>query len=341
MAPQSPVGAHRLNPGKLVPPPETERTAARLQRLAERYVPGSGTVRIDALGSGLTNRSYRVNRNGQLFSMRIAAPRARELGLDRGWECRVLRCVSGANLAPAVECCEPRAGVLVTRWAEGSSWTVEEASSPGNIREVALLVRRVHALPLLERPRSVSPGQWIAYYRRALQRLGRDKAFEGRHHRPRGGLERMAESLIEVLGEEPSAGSALCHSDLHVQNLLIAPSGSPVILDWEYAHISDSWWDLAGWACNGDLTAERRELLLRHYLGREPTPAQAERLRRLAWLYDYVCLLWSELYLSSRSDGGEAGRDAPREAVAARAERLADRLAPGLADRLAGRLRHT
>ena len=308
-----------------MPPPDTERTAARLQRLAERYVPGSGTARIDALGSGLTNRSYRVNRNGQLFSLRIAAPRARELGLDRGWECRVLRCVAGANLAPAVECCEPRAGVLVTRWAEGRSWTVEEASSPGNIRKVALLVRRVHALPPPDRPRSVSPGQWIAYYRRELHRRGGGKAFEGRH-RPRGGLGGMARSLIEVLSEEPSASPALCHSDLHVQNLLIAPGGAPVILDWEYAHISDPWWDLAGWACNGDLTAERGELLLRHYMGREPTPAQAGRLRRLAWLYDYVCLLWSELYLSSRSDGGEAGRDAPRDAVSARAERLADRL---------------
>jgi thiamine kinase-like enzyme len=306
-----------------------ERTAARLERLAERYVPGSGTARIDALGSGLTNRSYRVRRNGQLFSLRIAAPRARELGLDRGWECRVLRCAAGADLAPAVECCEPGAGVLVTRWAEGRSWTVEEASSPENIRKVALLARRVHALPPLDRPRSVSPGQWIAYYRRALHRRGGDKAFQGRQ-RALGGFEGIAQSLIEVLSEEPSASPALCHSDLHVENLLIASGGAPVILDWEYAHISDPWWDLAGWACNGDLTAERGELLLRDYLGREPTSAQGGRLRRLAWLYDYVCLLWSELYLSSRSDGGEAGkdppRDAPGDAVRARAERLADRL---------------
>lgn len=303
-----------------------EGTAARLRRLAERYVPGSGTAQIDALGSGLTNRSYRVRRNGQLFSLRIAAPRARELGLDRGWECRVLRCAAGASLAPAVVCCQPRARVLVTRWAEGSSWTVAEASSPGNIRKVALLVQRVHALPPLDRPRSVSPGQWIAYYRRALQRrVGGGEAPEGRR-RPPDGLEAIAQSLIEELSEEPSSSPALCHSDLHVQNLLIAPGGAPVILDWEYAHISDPWWDLAGWACNGDLTAERGELLLRHYLGREPTPAQAGRLRRLAWLYDYVCLLWSRLYLSSPLGGGEGGRDAPSDAVAARAERLAERL---------------
>jgi thiamine kinase-like enzyme len=229
-----------------------------------------------------------------------------------------------------VERCEPRAGILVTRWAEGSSWSVEEASLGENIGKVAELVRRVQGMPLLGRPRIVSPGQWLAHYRRALHRCSGGKALDDRH-RPGGGLEGIAQSLIELLSDEPAASAALCHGDLHVQNLLIAPGAAPVILDWEYAHISDPWWDLAGWACNGDLTAARRELLLRHYLGREPTPAQAERLRGLAWLYDYVCLLWSEVYSSTRSDAGEAmgdapGDAAPRDAVAARAERLADRL---------------
>lgn len=308
-----------------MPPTDMERTAARIERLAERYVPGCGAVRIDTLGSGLTNLSYRVRRDGRSFSLRIAAPRAAELGLDRAWECRVLRCAAGASLAPAMERCEPWAGVLVMRWAEGSSWSIEEASSRENMGKVAELVRRVQGLPLLERPRVVTPGQWIAYYRRALRRCRDARALEERR-RPPGGLEGMAQSLIEALGEGPAPSPALCHSDLHVQNLLIAPGGSPVILDWEYAHISDPWWDLAAWACNGDLSVEREEVLLRLYLGSEPTTAQAERLRRLAWLYDYVCLLWSEVYLSSRGDSAEAARGAAREAVGARAERLTDRL---------------
>jgi hypothetical protein len=40
----------------------------------------------------------------------------------------------------------------------------------------------------------------------------------------------------------------------------------------------------------------------------------------LVWLYDYVCLLWSELYLSQRGDGG----------VAARARLLAARLSASM-----------
>jgi thiamine kinase len=279
-------------------------------------------VQIDPLGSGLVNQSYRVRRDGRAFSLRIAAPRASELGLDRGWECRVLRCAAGAGLAPAVERCEPRAGVLVARWAEGRSWAFDQAGSPATLDTLALLVRRVHGLPLPARARRVRPAQWIAFYHRSLDRCAAGPPSKSPNWRRRE-LAETAQSLLDALGEEPAAQSALCHGDLHVQNLIITAAAEPVILDWEYAHVSDPWWDLAGWACNGDLTAEHRHLLLRRYLGREPTPQGALRLGRLAWLYDYVCLLWSELYLSSRTDRG-AG--AARGAVSARALALAERL---------------
>ena len=37
-------------------------------------------------------------------------------------------------------------------------------------------------------------------------------------------------------------------------------------------------------------------MLLASYLERRPTPPEAARLKLLVWLYDYVCLLWCELY---------------------------------------------
>jgi thiamine kinase-like enzyme len=260
-----------------------------------------------------------VTRDGQAFSLRITAPRANELGLDREWECRVLRCATDAGLAPAVERCEPRAGVLVARWAEGHSWTADQAASPDAIATVAQLARRVHALPLPQQPRLVSPAQWIAFYRRALDRCGAVSPQSS--DRQRLDLDGIAQSLLDALGDVPAPEPVLCHGDLHAQNLIITGAAEPLILDWEYAHVSDPWWDLAGWACNGDLPGERRCLLLQRYLGRLPKAHEALRLGRLAWLYDYVCLLWSELYLSSWSD-----RAAAREAISARARQLAQRL---------------
>ena len=240
----------------------------------------------------------------------------------------MLRCAAGGGLAPAVECCEPRCRRSGDALGGGRPWTVEQAHRPGISRKVALLARRVHALPPPDRPRSVSPGQWIAYYRRALRRrVGGGEASDGRR-RPPDGLEAsgaIADRGIErgAVAEPPRSVTATCTCRIS----LIAPGGAPVILDWEYAHVSDPWWDSGGVGMQrrSDRRAGR-ELLLRHYLGREPTPAQAGRLGRLAWLYDYVCLLWSAALLKLAHGGGEGGRDAPSDAVAARAERLAERL---------------
>ena len=71
-----------------------------LREIAERYVPGSGALAIQRLGSGLVNDSYRVARGDRLYSLRVPTPCAAELGIDREWECRVLGRAEAAGLAP-------------------------------------------------------------------------------------------------------------------------------------------------------------------------------------------------------------------------------------------------
>jgi thiamine kinase-like enzyme len=115
----------------------------------------------------------------------------------------------------------------------------------------------------------------------------------------------------------PGVPSVLCHSDLHAANV-VAGEGGLKLLDWEYAHLTEAFWDLAAWSCNNDLAGEPRRLLLLSYLGRTPRDEETERLGHLAWLYDYVCLLWSELFAAR---GGSEAR-----AVSARARLLAERL---------------
>ena len=88
---------------------------------------------------------------------------------------------------------------------------------------------------------------------------------------------------------------------------------------WEYAHAADPLWDLAGWCANNDLADDVGQALLASYAGRAPTRNEYLRLKLLGWLYDYVCLLWSELYSNLQ-------RDDPQGGIAARAELLAARL---------------
>jgi len=284
-----------------------------VEQLALRYVPGEGPISVERIGSGLVNETYRVARGAGRYSMRLPVQHPVDLGLDRNWECRVLERAEAAGLAPIVECCEPRCGILVSRWVEGGAWAAEQAAQPENIEKIAQLARRIHALPLPEVARTTRLEAWIAHYRQALARHAADA---------HPALQSALAARLAALARLPAPAPVLCHSDLHVQNLIAADHGL-VLLDWEYAHVSEPFWDLAGWAANNDLGAESRHLLLASYLGRKPEAQEAVRLQLLLWLYDYVCLLWSELHLTLRA--GAAGEPAG-EAIRTRAQSLAERL---------------
>jgi thiamine kinase len=275
---------------------------------AERYVPGTGPVDIHRSGGGLVNETYRVVRGGAAFALRMAASNPYDLGVDRDWEWQVLKAACAADLAPAVEHFDPRRGVLITRWEAGESWSEAAVRRPTNIRRMAGLMRRIHALPVPAPARLMSPARWIDYYR------------VGDHAGAAAALRPTAALRLAVLARLPMAAPALCHSDLHPLNL-IDRGASLILLDWEYAHASDPLWDLAGWSANNDLEESLQHDLLRSYLRRSPTGNEYLRLHLLGWLYDYICLLWSELYLNLAREGR------PDAALASRAHLLSARLA--------------
>jgi thiamine kinase-like enzyme len=315
-------------------PPDDPRGIAAL------HVPGTGDLEIHRLGAGLVNETYRVLRAGNAYSMRLAVSNSDDLGLDRAWEKRVLEQAISADLAAATEYCDPRRGILIARWVDGRLWTPADAREPKNISRMAGFMRRIHALSMPAPARAMNPGKWIDYYGAALSRDGAALSRES----PQGdvsaetsarppawgarGLAAAAARQLAALAALPPVDPVVCHSDLHVLNL-IDRGDSLVLLDWEYAHASDPLWDLAGWSANNDFGDELAHALLAGYAGRPPPRDECLRLRILSWLYDYVCLLWSELY-SSPHRGARSGvavqGSATADGVAARAEELAARL---------------
>jgi thiamine kinase len=271
-----------------------------LEAIAREWVPGTGPVIIHRLDSGLVNLTCRVTRDNRVYLLRVAGAEA-DLGVDRSWEQRVLATAAAAGLAPSVHCFDLSRGILVADWHSGRAWTAEEIREPANVDAMAELLRRVHALPILEPARAMSPAAWVARYDSAVNRRGLSRA-------PAPELRGAAEARLTWLGASRPVAPVLCHSDLHRFNVLV---GSRIfLLDWEYAHVSDGFWDLAGWIANNDWPTADADRLLARYLGRSAEPGECARLRVLEWLYDYVCLLWSELHLSQRSE--ETSRDVCR-----------------------------
>ncbi|MEO7208794.1 MAG: phosphotransferase [Steroidobacteraceae bacterium] len=264
-----------------------------IERLCRAIAPGAGSIGVEALGAGLTSETYRVTRDGVTYALKVAAE-PREFCLDLPWEVRVLERAANAGLAPRLVYCDLDGAVLLSGWVEGRSWVSHEAAAAANLERIAELLRRVHALAAPLPARQVTPLQWIEIYEALSARTSSSSD---------PALRSAALARAESLADLPRAAGAVCHSDLHAMNLL-QQHDSLILLDWEYAHVTDPFWDLAGWCANNDFESELQWSLLSRYLGNAPMPSEWQRLRLLLALYDYVCLLWSRLYLSVRGEGG-------------------------------------
>lgn len=264
-----------------------------IERLCRAIVPGAGNIDLEALGAGLISETYRVARDGSAYTLKVAAE-PRELCLDLPWEARVLERAASIGLAPRLVYCDLESAVLLTRWVQGRSWVPQEARAAANVEIIAALLRRVHALAIPMPAREVTPLQWIHTYDAALSRRTSPRSDAA--------LRSAALARAQALAELPRAIGVVCHSDLHSMNLL-QEGDALILLDWEYAHVTDPLWDLAGWCANNDFEAEMQRRLLTCYLGNPPISSQWQRFRLLLALYDYVCLLWSQLYLSVRGEG--------------------------------------
>jgi aminoglycoside phosphotransferase (APT) family kinase protein len=314
-----------------------------LESVLSLHVPGEGKLEFHRLGNGLVNETYRVVRGESAYVLRVAAANSYDLGLDRAWEARVLERAVAADLAPVPVYCDPQRGILITRWVDGRPWSPVDVRRQSNIARMAELMRRIHALPMPAPARLMSPAKWIEYYGAALTRH-RDVSAETSASPDAQGardLSAAAARRLKALSVLPGVAPVVCHSDLHTLNL-VDRGDSLLLLDWEYAHAADPLWDLAGWSANNDLEDNVSHDLLASYTGRPPARTDYLRLQLLGWLYDYVCLLWSELYLnlhrnerpgvdspgvdSPGADSPGAALDDPRGGVAARARLLAARL---------------
>jgi thiamine kinase-like enzyme len=262
-----------------------------IEELCRAIVPGAGSVAIEPLGVGLLSETYRVARQGAAYTLKVAVARRPELGVDLSWEARLLARAADAALAPRLAYADPQKGVLLAEWISGRPWTSADARVPAGSLRVAALLRRVHCLEIPLPARVITPMQWIDLYRAALSRLAAPL--------PDATLDAAASARGADFARLTSPPNVVCHSDLHALNL-IERNGELILLDWEYAHAADPLWDLAGWSANNDLKDESQRQLLMHYLGRAPPAKDWQRFRLLLWLYDYVCLLWSRLYLFSQ-----------------------------------------
>lgn len=228
-----------------------------------------------ALGGGPVSRSWLLTGDLGEVVLRQDGPMARCLGLNRSREFQLLRQAYLAGLGPEPLHLDLDGQWLLTRYVPGRAWTNNALNDPRARETLALLLRRVHALPA-----DVScfePGKVAGRYAQSAP----------------SELAGPLVSTVSSLGAElylPEKPRCLCHHDPHPANLV--GRQSPVLIDWEYAGSGLGLFDIAAVIRYTKMNKTQANHLLEVWADGADISLR-EELSGFCLLYDALSRLWT------------------------------------------------
>ncbi|MFQ5401729.1 MAG: phosphotransferase [Anaerolineae bacterium] len=242
---------------------------------------GRDDIQTSFLGGGITNENVRLDVDGESFVLRLAGEKTALLGIDRQQEFVAHSAAAKIGAAPEVVYFIEPEGYLVTRFVNGRSPTPAEIRQPDAIRQIARLLKQVHALPPISAV--FSAFGTVRSYEQTARQVG--VQFPARFDNWR---EKMAE--IETAVTATPFPPAFCHNDLLNGNFL-RENGRIYLLDWEYAGMGDLYFDLANLAAHHEFDDEQEHWLLASYFGSSSEPQQA-RLKLMKIMSGFREAMW-------------------------------------------------
>ena len=210
-----------------------------------------GVESVERLGGGITNHNFKVVAGGQKFVLRIGGKDTELLGIDRSVEHEATLAAARLGLGPEVVAFVEPEGYLVTRFVEGEPGKV-------TVSTAAALLARLHAAPPIAG--SFDPFRVVEAY--AVTAASRGVAPTAAYTMAKA----IADRIERRRGRRPRVP---CHNDLLAANFIGAPD-TTWIVDWEYAGMGDSAFDLGNFAVNNGLDEAGDEALLAAYGGGDP-----------------------------------------------------------------------
>jgi thiamine kinase-like enzyme len=271
---------------------EDAEHAARAILATEADTAALATATFEPIAGSLSNFAWHVSVPGQDRFVRYARAGNERLGADLHAEGEILRLVADAGLAPRVVRCDPDARLLVTQWIASAKSDPSAAGRDGTIRRVAAKLHQLHEL---------APPPGVRTVDFAVQARQLETTLPAQFAQPT--LTACAAQVLSQLG--PDRTIALCHHDIHAQNLVTDPAGRLWLVDWEYAGLGDPVFDLASCASQLELSAGRTRLLCDEYI-RAGGTVELARLDLARWAFDYVQWLWYRGLVASAAPGPDA-----------------------------------
>ena len=221
--------------------------------LARRLWPGR--VRsIEVLAHGITNSNYVVDLGDERVVVRVPGNDTHLLGIDRSNEVVAGGLAAAIGVGPEVLATDEPTGCIVFRFIDGRPVSTTELAEEPMLRQFAETLRLIHHA-------GTTPTIWNPY---AVIRDHRDVSA-ARGVAPPFDSSSAFELLERIERARPFRAAVLGHNDLLNANFLY--DDRLRIVDWEYAGMSDPFFDLANASVNNGFPADSEIALLRYYVG--------------------------------------------------------------------------
>lgn len=99
--------------------------------------------------------------------------------------------------------------------------------------------------------------------------------------------------IKEKLDIDTTIQKVPCHNDSLCENWIYGDN-QLYLIDWEYAGMNDGMWDLADVSIEANYNDEQDEILLKEYLGKEPSLTERQRFISNKLYLDYLWTLWGK-----------------------------------------------
>jgi thiamine kinase-like enzyme len=232
-----------------------------------------------------TNRTYRIERGGEAYILRLPG-QGTERYIDRTGEAANARAAVSIGIAPEIVFADPASGVMVTRFIRGA-----EPLSPSRLRSRAELEATVSLLHKLHASTLAFQGE-MRLYPKMDEYLGLAAAPSLQQ------LRRAIEPLRGIL--EPGWGPPRpCHIDPAPHNFIAAGSAH-YLIDWEYSAMCEPLWDLAGLSIEGEFDTSQDEAMLACYFG-TAEPRWLSRLHLYRLVLRLLAASWCAVKLADDS----------------------------------------
>jgi thiamine kinase-like enzyme len=255
-----------------------------LQRISQ-FASASSLI-VTELTGGITNKNYKITKDGESYVLRMGGNETKYLGIDRKieYECSLL--ASQIGIAPEpIAFLEPE-GYIVARFISGKGIPAEEIGTEENIKRVLDSMKAYHALDYF--PGSFSPFRVAEEYAKTASSFNVKLPDKLDWY-----LEKSRE--IEKAMYREALKPRPCHNDLLNGNF-IDDCTRIRILDWEYAGMGDIFFDLGNFAVQHEFNDEQDETLLKAYLG-QPIDSNRAHLKLMKIMSDLREAMWAQVQI--------------------------------------------